>query len=713
MKFQRTIIKVFATLGFFLPIIVSAGTIDASNYKARLCENEDCSTYSVVYWRTTNGTAVTVTTSGLTGYIWSEDLGWINLAPTNSGVLNTSAGVLSGYAWGSTASWVNFDTTNSGVTINTSTGEFSGYAWVSSGGWMKFDCAIADACVKTDWRPSSGTAGGGGNAGGGIGGGGTTTTGGGGTTTTGDGDTGTTGGDTTTTGGDTTTTGGDTTTTGGDTGTTGGDTGTTGGGDGGGTTTGGGGTTGGTTGTGGGGDPCPEGTTTNILGQVVGQVKDTFCETKEATKSAIADIKKIIQSKEGDIIAIAISTTGVIAGASLTIATSLFLNPLSFSEIFLIPARLWSLLMAAVGLKKRRRPWGTVYDSITKQPLDPAYVTLRTMEGVEVTSSITDLDGRFGFVVPAAGHYMIYAQKTNYVFPSQKLVGYDHDELYRDLYFGEHFFVANAGDVIIKNVPMDPEKFDWNEFAKKQQNLMRFYSKRDKILRRISDIFFAVGFVVSSLATIAAPKTYNIIIFSLYVTLFFIRRHGAHSRPYGDITDVATGNPVSFGIIRIASAATGVEVMHRIADAKGRYYALLPNGEYKIRIDRKLPDGKYQTVAKDLPATVSNGYLSKTFLINTAGLSDVTPPTPPSPPVPPTPPTPSTPPASPLPPTQPTPPSTPPQVPVSVPKVDPLPKESLGESMVGNQPIPIPVPKPTEISMPNPIPSVSATPAGQ
>lgn len=697
MKPQKTIIKVLATLGFFLPMIVSAGTIDASNYKARLCENEDCSSYSVVYWRTTNGTAVDVTTSGLTGYIWSEDLGWINLAPTNGGVDNTSAGVLSGYAWGSTASWVNFDTTNSGVTINTSTGEFSGYAWVSGGGWMKFDCAIADACVKTDWRPTSSGTGGGGNAGGGIGGGGTTTGGGG-----------TVGGDTGTTGGDTTTTGGDTTTTGGDTGTTGGDTGTTGGSDGGGTTTTGSGTTGGTSG--GGGDPCPEDTTTNILGQVVGQVKDTFCETKEAAKDAIADIKKIIRSKEGDIIAIAISTTGVIAGASLTIATSLFLNPLSFSEIFLIPARLWSLLMAAVGLKKRRRPWGTVYDSITKQPLDPAYVTLRTMEGVEVTSSITDLDGRFGFVVPTAGHYMIYAQKTNYVFPSQKLVGYDHDELYRDLYFGEHFFVANAGDVIIKNIPMDPEKFDWNEFAKKQQNLMRFYSKRDKILRRISDIFFAVGFVVASLAVIAAPKTYNIIIFMLYVSLFFIRRHGAHSRPYGDITDVATGNPVSFGIIRIASAATGVEVMHRIADAKGRYYALLPNGEYKIRIDRKLLDGKYQTVAKDLPATVSNGYLSKTFLINTAGLSDVTPPTPPSPPSVPTPPTPPAPiapiapPPSPTPMPQPVAPSAP--VAASLPTVDPLPKETLGVSTAGNQPLPIPVPKPVEVAMPSPIPSV-------
>jgi len=41
---------------------------------------------------------------------------------------------------------------------------------------------------------------------------------------------------------------------------------------------------------------------------------------------------------------------------------------LTFSEIFLNILRIWSLFLSAIGLRKKAKPWGTVYDSITKQP---------------------------------------------------------------------------------------------------------------------------------------------------------------------------------------------------------------------------------------------------------------------------------------------------------------------------------------------------------
>ena len=174
--------------------------------------------------------------------------------------------------------------------------------------------------------------------------------------------------------------------------------------------------------------------------------------------------------------------------------------------------------------------------------------------------------------------------------------------------------MENAGDAVYKNIPMDAEHFDWNEYAKKQQRLMKFYSRRDAILKRLADIFFVGGFTVATLAVIFAPKTYNVLIVCLYIALFFVRRSGAHSRPFGDIAD-ASGTPLSYALIRISSATTDVEVMHRIADVRGRYYALLPNGEYRVRIDRKNPDGTYATVATGLPVTVEKGYMAKKFSI--------------------------------------------------------------------------------------------------
>jgi hypothetical protein len=351
----------------------------------------------------------------------------------------------------------------------------------------------------------------------------------------------------------------------------------------------------------------------DAVDSILESARQSYCQTTKALQVSTKKIGDILSSPSADLVTKTVATGGVIAGTAVTVTTALFLNPISFSELLLIPVRLWSLLMTALGLKKRRRPWGVVYDSVTKQPLDPAYVTLRSSEGKDVASSLTDLDGRFGFVVPEPGSYALVAQKTNYTFPSQSLVGHDHDELYRDLYFGEYFTVATAGEIVIRNIPMDPEKFDWNEFAKKGQHLMKFYSSRNKILFLIADIFFGVGFVVASVAVVAAPKGYNIAVFILYTIVYFIKKYGVKTRTFGYIADKNTGLPLSFGIVRVSYASSGVEVIHRIADGTGKYYCLLPNGEYVVKIDRKMPDGTYQTVAENLPASVTNGYLAKTF----------------------------------------------------------------------------------------------------
>ena len=100
------------------------------------------------------GPGVTVASSGLTGYAWAENLGWINLSPVGGGgVSNNGNGTLSGYAWGENAGWINFSPPGAGVLVDGSTGQFSGYAWGENVGWINFGIANA---VVTSWRASSG-----------------------------------------------------------------------------------------------------------------------------------------------------------------------------------------------------------------------------------------------------------------------------------------------------------------------------------------------------------------------------------------------------------------------------------------------------------------------------------------------------------------------------------------------------------------------------
>src|SRR6185295_3255558 len=99
-------------------------------------------------------------------------------------------------------------------------------------------------------------------------------------------------------------------------------------------------------------------------------------------------------------------------------------------------------------------------------PLDPVIVLLRDLKGNDVASAVTDIDGRYGFFVKP-GKYQLLAKKTNYFFPSLKLNEKKDDEIYTNLYFGETIEITKPGQIIDKNIPLDPIDFDWNEFAKR------------------------------------------------------------------------------------------------------------------------------------------------------------------------------------------------------------------------------------------------------
>ena len=652
---------------FTVSASIISGTISSSNHTAQVCETTSCvvsgtSPVNFGYFTTTPASNVVVEDTALSGFIWGESFGWavLNCEDTVSGcsatngnfkVANDYNGNLSGYAWGESSGWINFgpflNSATSPITINSS-GQFAGYAWTQNHGWIKFDCASgADFCVETDWRPrntrpecSDGA----------------------------DND-----GDTLVDSADSgcinnsvyDPTDNVELVSGGPDG--GGDsicrvpTALNFGGpkpcvfpvticlD--------------TAATNYGGplpctypsNLCNDPSATNFGGPLPctyppalcldhnannygGPLPCTYPQTctgpncapgddgdggsnfcilhplhpsciKKSTEYISGVIKKPVMALTSKVVI----ATGALTGVALGLATSLFANPLTFSEIFLIPLRLWSLLMSALGLKRRNRPWGTVYDSTTKQPLDPAYVILQDLQGKEISSSITDLDGRYGFLVPA-GQYRIIANKTNYEFPSKKLQGKTSDEMYQDLYFGD-IITITEGEVITKNIPMDPLKFDWNEFAKKDQKLMKFYSSRDVWISRIANILFYLGFSITILAVLVTPEIYNIITLAVYLLIFILKRTLLKPRPFGRLTYRETGAPLPFAILHVFSVGTDHEVAKKVSDRNGKYYCLIPNGAYYVKIESKNIDGTYSPVYTSSPFEVENGFIRKKFEI--------------------------------------------------------------------------------------------------
>ncbi|MBP6908428.1 MAG: carboxypeptidase regulatory-like domain-containing protein [Candidatus Pacebacteria bacterium] len=598
-------------MGVFLctgTVFAATGTITTGYQQSTFSDQDadDDGFDDVIDWRPPNtDNPVSITDSAITGTIWGESVGWIKLNPTGSGgVTNTTGGVLGGYAWGENAGWISFNCANSTstcssangnwkVTINTS-GEFSGYAWSQNYGWIKFECpgsdtaadadSYADTCVKTDWTPSSSLM----QCEDGV-----------------DNDSdgmidypADTGCSSLSDNTELTTSGGS----GSSGGSSGGSAGS-GAGSGAGTGTGAGSGAGAGSGSG-----SSSGGRISIPSVIENRITQTInIVTTFITKTPIQKVVDAVNTP----VATVLMVVGAVSGFLMSFLTVLFSNPLSFSEMFLIPIRIWGLIMTALGLRKRNRPWGVVYDSITKQPLDPAYVVLQDLNGNEVATSITDLDGRYGFLVPP-GTYRMLAHKTNYEFPSKKLSGQTHDELYQDLYLND-VITLGEGDVITKNIPMDPLHFDWNEFAKKDQGLMKFFSRGDVWFARIANILFGFGFAVTAIASYVAPKLYNVITLFVYVLLLILKSTVLKPRPYGRMRHKDTKRPIRFAIVRIFSVGVDREVSHKVTDMYGKYYCLIPNGRYYLKIDKKNTDGTYTPIHTSGEIEVTKGYINKTF----------------------------------------------------------------------------------------------------
>lgn len=101
-------------------------------------------------------------------------------------------------------------------------------------------------------------------------------------------------------------------------------------------------------------------------------------------------------------------------------------------------------------INKHALPWGTVFDSVTKKPID--LVLVRLMNGEDkrvIETKVTDKEGRFGFIIPA-GKYYIFVAKEGFKFPSDKA---------KQGYKGEKIEIQSDSEGLIKiDVPIDEEK---------------------------------------------------------------------------------------------------------------------------------------------------------------------------------------------------------------------------------------------------------------
>ena len=272
--------------------------------------------------------------------------------------------------------------------------------------------------------------------------------------------------------------------------------------------------------------------------------------------------------------------------------TEFFGNPLvvrTLEDMALIIRREWLEILSFFGLRKRRRFWGTVYDTKTKQPLDPVIVRLLDAEtGQEVDQSITDLAGRYGFLVQP-GKFRVTAQKSHYAFPSTKVVGTD-DGIFDHLYYGAPFEVIGESQVFVANIPMDPLAFDWNQQDK--QRYVKFHPIRHRLLQYLIDSIYWFGFGFSFVALLFNPEWYNVLVFTGYIIVLLISWFWPERRLWGRVFRNEKGQPVSGIYMELHPQGLENVIFGRaITDFYGKFFLKAPQKSTYDWVIKESPSG--------------------------------------------------------------------------------------------------------------------------
>ena len=305
------------------------------------------------------------------------------------------------------------------------------------------------------------------------------------------------------------------------------------------------------------------------------------------------------------------NSVGVAVGVSQ--AVMLTTNVTSVYDLYLLILKLIGLL-TGLFRRKKSEPWGVVYDSVTKRPLDPAYVIAQIRAGKKSEGeAITDLDGRYGFILNP-GEYQIVANKTHYKFPSASLHGRARDEFYENLYFGDPFQVREGG-VVQYNIPLDPVEFDWNEFAKNQDKVFHVYSRKQNIRLVIFNTIFYVGVLFSVVSLIFSPTIMNTVIVAVYGVILSFQMFWRVTHKITRVMNKVSGNPLPFALIKVWYPGINTVVKKVVADEFGRFYFLVPPGTYYITVEEKQVNGSYKEVMRTEPKELKGGVVKEDFLV--------------------------------------------------------------------------------------------------
>jgi hypothetical protein len=229
--------------------------------------------------------------------------------------------------------------------------------------------------------------------------------------------------------------------------------------------------------------------------------------------------------------------------------------------------------------RRKKKKWGIVYNTLTKQPIDLVIVRLLHAETrLVVQSKVTDKLGRYSFIVKP-GTYLIDVVKPGYVYPTQYVKGKTEDVDYLDLYHAAPITFKEGG-IIAKNIPIDPV-----EPVETPRQV--FWKKTFRIIQQ--DVAFLT--VLISIATLVIMPSLQVALITLSqagIYLLFRRLSvKTKAKEWGIVYDEVTRQPIPQVVVRIFDKKFNKLLETQVTDANGKYGFFVRRSVYYVTAEKE------------------------------------------------------------------------------------------------------------------------------
>ncbi len=204
---------------------------------------------------------------------------------------------------------------------------------------------------------------------------------------------------------------------------------------------------------------------------------------------------------------------------------------------------------------KKKKSWGIVYDSKTKNPVSLSMINVMDSKGKYIKREICDMYGRYLLVVDK-GRYRCEAMKSDYK---------------------KKFFelAADKTKNVMKDIGLDPVK------SRFSINLKSTVLKISTLLTK--SLIFGV-YLVYLAATIVQPTLLNVSItlFASALLVYYAYMLKKRNVRWGTVINSRTKEPISNAYIRLFNRKTKKLIDIQVSDNKGRFGFIVNPGKYYI-----------------------------------------------------------------------------------------------------------------------------------